>query len=292
MKYWSTAVVGLIFILVTNAFCEVMAADVIATTAKPFQVFDNMFYAGKPDFTTNGIIPSCVVYETKELKDAVASGQLPDEATFKEKIRTLSSGHPGPIVIDIEYAYLSKVKKTTDADVRNHFKLFITLAHWAHEAAPGHLVGYYGHGLFPEEPGKEYAAETKELLGAMDAFFPSLYSHGNQSPAQWKAKLQILVQQARQLAPDKPIYPYVWAQYHEGGPKALEFLDADYMKFQLETAQACGVDGVVFWSSRKPAWVDRPWAHAMVDFVAAKPRCETGVKTNLPNPGKTSIEPE
>jgi hypothetical protein len=170
--------------------------------------------------------------------------------------------------------------------------LFITLARWAHEAAPGHLVGYYGHGLFPEEPGKEYAAETQELLAAVDAFFPSLYSHGNQSPAQWKAKLQLLVQQARRLAPDKPIYPYVWAQYHEGGPKALEFLDADDMKFQLETAQAGGVNGVVFWSSRQPAWADRPWAKAMLDFAATHPRCETGVKLSLPDSSKPPIEPE
>ncbi len=260
-------------------------------TAQPFLVFDNMFYAGKPDFSTNGLIPNCVVYETSELKAAVAAGQLPDETAFKEKIKRLSLNRPGPIVIDIEYAYLSKNKKTTDAEVKQHFKLFITLAHWAHEAAPGHLVGFYGHGLFPEEPGKEYGAETKELLAAMDAFFPSLYSHGNQSPAQWREKLQFLIQQAHQIAPGKPVYPYIWAQYHEGGPKALEFLDADYLTFQLEAARTDGADGVVFWSGNKPAWTDRPWAQAMLKFVAAKPICKTAVKSD-PTARPKALEPE
>jgi hypothetical protein len=261
-------------------------------SAKSFQVFDNMFYAGKPDLSTNGIIASSVVYETAELKAAVTNGQLPDETAFKAKIKKIAADHPGPIVIDIEYAYLSKYKKTTDADVRQHFKLFIALAQWAHEAAPGHLIGYYGHGLFPEEPGKEYAAETKELLAHIDAFFPSLYTHGNQTDAQWREKLQILIQKAHQIAPGKPLYPYVWAQYHEGGPKALEFLSAGTVTFQLETARDAGADGVVFWSGRKPAWEDRPWVQALLTFVAQKPTVKTDVKLAAPNTGKTALEPE
>ena len=86
-------------------------------------------------------------------------------------------------------------------------------------------------------------------------------------------KLQSLIAKAHQIAPGKPVYPYLWAQYHEGAPKALEFLDGDYMKFQLETARDCGADGVVMWSSSKPAWNDAPWSKALLKFVAGKPMC-------------------
>jgi len=267
------------------------AAQPASRLAKPFVVYDNMFYKGKPDLTDLGLIPSCVIYDNKELKAAVAAGQLPDEMSFKKLVQERSVGRPGPVVIDIEYVYLSRTRGTTDAAVKQHFELFITLAKWAHEAAPGHLVGFYGHGLFPEEPGKEYAAETKELIAAVDAFFPSMYVHGKQTASQWQEKLQFLTRQAHEIAPGKPVYPYVWPQYHEGGPKALEFVDGDYMKFQLETAQAAGVDGVVFWSGGKPAWTtagnNTPWLQALQKFMAGKPVCATNVQLNIPGSGST-----
>ena len=252
----------------------------------PFIVFDNMAYAGKPDLSTNGLVPSCVIYNHAEMKTAIAAGQLPDEAAFKQLVKSRAAGRPGPVVIDIEYVFLSQTRGTTDAEVKQHFKLFITLARWAHEAAPGHCVGYYGHGLFPEEPGKEYAAEKQQLIAAVDAFFPSMYSFGNQTPAKWQEKLQFLLAQAHELAPGKPVYPYVWGQYHEGSPKALEFLDGDRMKWELETARDCGADGVVFWSGAKPAWKFEPCFQAMLKFVADKPQRRGDGKLKSVAPGK------
>lgn len=257
---------------------------------QPFLVFDNMAYAKKPDLSTNGLVPSCVIYYRGDWKTAIAAGQLPDEAAFKEAVKSRAAGRPGPVVLDFESVFLSKRNQTTDAEVKQHFTLFITLVKWAHEAAPEHLVGYYGHGLFPEEPGKEYTAEKMQLAAAVDAFFPSLYSYGNQTPEKWKAKLQMLLAQAHALAPGKPVYPYVWPQYHEGAPKALEFLDGDRMKFELETARDCGADGVVIWSSNKPAWQDAPWLQAVLKFVAARPVCNRTVKFTGPKSG--SFAPE
>ena len=69
----------------------------------PFLVFDNMAYAGKPDLSTNGLIPSCVIYYRSDWKKAIAAGRLPDENSFKEAVRSRSAGKPGPVVIDIEY---------------------------------------------------------------------------------------------------------------------------------------------------------------------------------------------
>ena len=257
----------------------------VKPAGKPFVIFDNMHYAGKPDWSAAGFVPNCVIYGTHGWKKLIDAGQMPDEAAYKEQVRKSAAGQPGPIVIDVEYVYLSRTKGTTDAQVKQHFELFIKLAQWAHEAAPGHLVGYYGHGLFPEEPGPQYAAETKRLLAAVDAFFPSLYVYGDIPPARWQEKLETLVQEARRIAPEKPVYPYLWPQYHEGRPKALEFVPADYVQFQLNHCLAVGADGVVVWSGGKPAWTpamnDAPWLQTMLKFAAAKPVCVDTAKAGL-----------
>jgi hypothetical protein len=279
---------GLIF--AGRVMAETPAPPASQTALRPFVVFDNMFYAQKPDLSAAGLIRSCVIYNRPEWKSAIAAGLLPDEASFKKAVELRAAGCPGPVVIDIEYVNLSQTHQTTDAEVKNHFKLFITLARWAREAAPGHLVGYYGHGLFPEEPGAEYASETRELIAAVDAFFPSLYVYGNQTPARWKEKLQFLVAKAHRIAPGKPIYPYLWPQYHEGAPRALEFVDGDYMKFQLETARDCGAAGVVMWSSSRFAWKDALWSQALLKFVAGKPVCHRAVKFGRSSTGHFETE--
>src|SRR5215469_6669742 len=109
-----------------------------ALAAAPFSVFDNMYYAHKPDLSAAGFTASSVIYTAGELKAAIAEHRMPDEAAYKAMVRAKSAGRPGPIVIDIEYVFLSRRAKTTDAEVREHFKLFITLARWTKEAVPGH----------------------------------------------------------------------------------------------------------------------------------------------------------
>jgi len=287
---------GLRVWLAVGLFAGAAAALRAEPAGKSFLVFDNMHYKGMPDLTPLGFIPNAVIYEQKKTWiPLIQAHQMLDETMFKNLVRSNIVGRPGPVVIDIEYSYLSRNKTTTDADVRFNFKLFITLAHWAHEAAPGHLVGYYGHGLFPEEPGKEYAAETREFLKSIDAFFPSMYVHGTQTPEQWRQKLELLLQQARQIAPEKPVYPYLWGQYHEGGPHALEFVSGEYEKFQLENCVKYGCDGVVYWSGGKPPWTpatrELPWFKTVTDFLAAKPRCTGAAQWDVPKAGPDGKRP-
>ena len=65
--------------------------------------------------------------------------------------------------------------------VKKRVRVFVTMANWAKEAAPGRLVGYWGEGgrrLFPEDPG-ENMKEVKPLAKAVTAFFPNFYHPGN-----------------------------------------------------------------------------------------------------------------
>ena len=87
---------------------------------------------------------------------------------------------------------------------------------------------------------------AKRLVPREDAFFPSLYTF-NDDRAAWARRVRNDVAIARSIAPQLPVYLYLWPQYHEGTPKALQYLNASYWSFQLRTA-ARYANGVVIWS--------------------------------------------
>jgi hypothetical protein len=230
-------------------------------TAKPFMVFDNMPKAAKMDGAAAGMAPCTIIgipwIETNRVADVDAL-----KAKVREIVKHPKYAHqPGLLVLDIEYVH--------------DFRLFINLAKWVHEAAPGHPVGYYGHGLFPERPSKEQQAEADELAATVDAFLPSMYNFDDNREG-WKNKLTALVQQAHRIAPGKPVYPYMWPGYHGGTRKAMRLLTGDYWKYQLETARECGADGLVIWGNPAAHWDDKStWRQDTLDFIASKPIVES-----------------
>jgi hypothetical protein len=260
----------IVFAVVAALICGVFATQSNAdeTTSRPaeFKVFDNLFYPKKPDLSSDGFLQCNIVYAGHVWKGAEKSpdyGKIPDEDAFKQVVKARTKG-PGPVVLDFETLRLSGKPDV----VEPHFKLFITLAKWAHEAAPGHVVGYYGHGLFPELPGKEYGKETEALTAAVDAFFPSLYTFNEDRDA-WKKKAEGLIQLAHKIAPGKPVYLYVWPQFH-GVPHG--FLTGDQWAFELAASRELGANGLVMWSSSMaPAWdVSWPWWNETLKFMQQK----------------------
>jgi hypothetical protein len=239
------------------------AGEPSSSRASSFTIFDNMFYPKKPSLVADGFKDCNIVYAGYVWQGAEKSptyGDMPDEATYKKTVQAHST-KPGPVVLDFETLRLSGKPELVEA----HFKLFMTLVKWTHEAAPGHVVGFYGHGLFPEQPAKEYAQQARQLADAVDAFFPSMYTFTEDRDG-WKKKAEGLLQQAHQIAPGKPVYFYIWPQFHGG---THEFLKGDQWAFELQTARDIGADGVVFWSSSKsPPWdVNAPWWQETLKFL-------------------------
>jgi hypothetical protein len=128
------------------------------------------------------------------------------------------------------------------------------LADWAREAAPGKIIGYYGTNTLTDIPQVDFTA-ARELARHVDAFFPPLYTFDDDR-SRWEKRAKTSLGQCRDLDPKKPVYFYLWPQYHQGTPKALQYVDAAYWKFQLETARKYG-DGVVFWSRSRDDWDTR-----------------------------------
>jgi hypothetical protein len=237
---------------------------------KTFQLVDNIdqrLYkvdsdpaTHKPDTALMGMVRCDIIYldqfTKKKGRDAI-----PDEQTYRATVRAHNVVAPGPIVLDIESLNL------TGASGSKNIRTFIDLVKWTHEAAPGCIVGYYGHGLFPNPPDQQHMTEAKELARAVDAFFPSMYVFDDNRGG-WKSKLESLIKQAHALAPGKPVYPYIWPQYHGGSKKQGQFVSGDYWTFQLQTARACGANGAVIWLYTHSNWDgNAPWWQSTVRFA-------------------------
>lgn len=243
-----------------------LATDAVVSLAqvsqKPFSMYDNMFYKEKPDTTQAGLIPSNVIYENKIWPNHQVFGMLPDHDAFLALVRSTNI-NPGPLVIDIESLSL----RLSPDSARRNAALLAKLADWAREGAPGKIIGFYGTNTLSDIPESNFAA-AKELAGHVDAFFPSLYTFDDDRE-RWAKRAQTSLQQSRALDPKKPVYFYIWPQYHVGSARALRYVPGDYWKFQLETARQYG-DGVVIWGSSSYLWnPSSGWWEATQEFATA-----------------------
>ena len=64
--------------------------------------------------------------------------------------------------------------------------------------------------------------------------------------AAWASRAQTEAAEDRALAAGKPVYFYLWPQYHDNTPKQFQYIDAAYWQFQLNTAYR-DADGIVLW---------------------------------------------
>lgn len=144
------------------------------------------------------------------------------------------------------------------AQVKKNFDVLYAAAKWTHEAAPGHIVGSYG---VIGHTDQAYIGLAKQLATRSDAFFPSLYTLFGTNTVPWTNLLKADVAQARKLDPRNPVFVYLWPQYHDGTPKALQFLPAKQWAYELDAAYRYA-DGFVIWSGSMtptvPAAGDRP----------------------------------
>ncbi|HET9172856.1 MAG TPA: hypothetical protein VFN97_25745 [Actinospica sp.] len=242
--------------------CAAGAGGTAAADAPAFPVYDNTFYSNV-NLERVGAVKSNVVYESPV---AQLSGQNPDDfsgarppgaelavpakADYEALIQR-TARHPGPVVLDFETLYL----KGSRAVAERRFEKLRTLLEWAHEAVPGRTVGYYG--VLGNTLPRYYKLERR-LAEREDALFPSLYTFTDNRPG-WRAKFGRIMAEAAAVAPGKPVYAYLWPQYHDGTKLAGRYLTPDHWRYELQTArQMCS--GVVIWSpwSSDPdvRWVD------------------------------------
>jgi len=223
-----------------------------------------MFYVDKPDTAPSGLVGANIIYESDIWPGGGDYGVLPDQATFDAIVRAHLT-QPGPVVLDIEDLPLTG----PPARVTARLTVLETLADWTRAVAPDRMVGYYGyHTLTGIATAHEAAA--RQLAAHVDAFYPSMYTFDDDQSA-WAAKAAAEVAEDRALGPGKPIFIYLWPQYHDKTARQCQYLDAQYWTFELQTARSLA-DGVVIWSPQRFDWdTASGWWSATQEFVRSLP---------------------
>ena len=171
----------------------------------------------------------------------------------------------------------------TDAVVADSMNKLIQIIRWFRNEAPQYTkVGYYAAGpnrqYWPaQDPAASSPAFVKwqgsndflaPLIAETGALYPSLYTFYNDRAA-WVKYAKANIAEAKRIGGGKPIYPFIWPRYHEGGDMGQIYIDYEFWKLQLQTVKEAGATGVIIWGGYKENWTGSwPWWQATRDFLA------------------------
>ncbi|MGE5608709.1 MAG: carbohydrate-binding protein [Bacillota bacterium] len=129
---------------------------------------------------------------------------------------------------------------------------------------------------------------TKSLIQWVDCLFPSLYTmayNRYDGLNNWRLYAEANIAEARRIAGGKPVYPYLWMEYHQNAGAALlgqNLSDAEW-QLQLSTVRELA-DGAVLWGGWTKTWNDQAsWWQITADFIdepRQAPSTPTGVQFN------------
>ncbi|MEO7858905.1 MAG: hypothetical protein ABIU05_00435 [Nitrospirales bacterium] len=258
---------------------------------KPFVVFDGMDYFHKPDSSKYGIRPITLVYADRFGLDWFKEAdRLPDLQAVQAVAReALQKGHI--VVLDIEHWPLTG----SPDSVRDNLTKYMTVLEGFRAAAPGVPIGYYGpppiidYGRslrnISDPLYQSWMAENDQirpLAEVVDVLFPSVYTF---SPDQvkWKKYAIAQIAEARRYGNGKPVYVFLWPQYHESAnPTSLvhTYLPADYWLLQLQTARDYA-DGIVLWGGASEWVKDARWWKVTIEFMRILNQSQLAAPTGL-----------
>jgi hypothetical protein len=258
-----------------------------------FDLYDSLLFIGKPELSRYGLMRTRTVYEN-ELWPPKRS-VIPNEAVVRSKARAmLAEGVTAavPVILDVEQysvdvrldiSHINPDTATVDANI---LKLEQIIG-WFKNEAPMLKVGFFdvaaplvGLPVSGQQPANDtelaiWKTANSHLIPFVthvDALYPSLYTVDT-DPAKWIASARRNISEAKRIAPDKPVRPFIWPQYHDvmRGPLAGTYIDYDYWMLQLRTVRDAGASGIVFWGGYQTPWDEtQGWWHATLDFIATK----------------------
>lgn len=236
-----------------------------------FAVYDATLYQGKPNLVTYGLKPITIIYAASMWKrpDDVSGDPDPD-IIRSQSIHAMEAS--GMAVIDIEHWPVTG----SSFQVQDSVKKYSQTIEEFKKASPGLKVGCYGIVPIWNYWNVARHADDKKLQAwrsqddrlskvsqLVDAFFPSLYTYDSNQTA-WKTYAIDQISEAHRLAPGKPVYVFLWPQYH-GEPNS--YLPPDFWRMELETARRYA-DGIVIWGGYKQNWDPKaPWWTQTQEFL-------------------------
>lgn len=246
-------------------------------------MLDAMKFTGKPDLSGDGF------YASPEITEASLWAGAPDENEPYQPAVELQSSIKAASNPPINYPIIFNVERW-DLDQRvvgaveaaaSRDKI-VQIFEWARPILSKQQYGLYAYlplrdywspvGADPVDIAAWRTANDllAPLVTKVRALYPSLYTFYD-DPAGWVTYAEANIAEAKRIAGGRPIYPFLWPQYHESAPGGLAgtFIAGDYWRLQLETVHASGADGIVIWSDASQAWnASADWWLETLAFIA------------------------
>lgn len=232
-----------------------------AESSQPFVVFDGLLNADKPNLQRYGM-PE--LRGTDHLwRPGVATDRV-DERGVRKGVTFIATFGPN-YYLDIENW---PVTRASDEVLGDSLQKFIRVAQIARATAPDRKFGFYG--VLPATTYWEVVLDERDKLAAwrrsnalarplaqhVDFVFPSLYTFYEDREG-WARAAREVLREARQYG--KPVYPFLWPEYHDSTKLAGKPVPRDYWRMQLDLCREYA-DGVVIWGGYKKPWDPHaPW---------------------------------
>lgn len=247
---------------------------------RSFELFDAMFYTQKPDFSSVGIQPIQLLYESKLL-----SGSAIDWNLVNQSIASTKAAKYKVVSLDIEQWYSKKAPEETAkllSDLYDAFK----------KEMPGIIIGNYGtpcenlnvmryvqyaNGKTADDVLKLWTAQSNarrlKTGEPGDIVMPSIYGM-NHNIDQWIEDIKTTIKYIRKEYPNKLVYAYLWPQCYNWktaaeNPDYMTFYTGEEFEKILNACYDCGFDGAILWASgcrdmNESPRIYIPWSDARI----------------------------
>lgn len=287
MKHLSHAVAALL------VFLQLGTAQAAAEQQPCFRIFDASGFKGKPNLAPYGIEPATVIYAGNHFWPGKKHmDSLPQRSAVTAMVRQwITPRRPmhALTVIDLEHWPNVGEAGVVEASVDK----YLTLFQWVKEDVGNETkVGYYAipplrdYWRATQGPDvkayKQWQADNDKfirLAQTVEVLTPSLYTFYSDRKG-WDLYAITNVSEARRLAAGKPVYPFVWPHFHEGGNQK-GYIGKELWLAQLQTLERIA-DGVVIWAGLEVWDKDAGWWEATKEFIASSSRVCKGPAPNSP----------
>lgn len=245
-----------------------------AVPAKCLQIFDSLYYTAKTGTRGMNMRPLQPAGALNWWPDRKNTLELPRQADVERWIRKLPR-RDLLLAIDLEHWPL----RGTHDEMAKVVERYVTLVQWVRQSDYRGPIGFYG--LLPlrdywravtdisSTEYRQWQAENdvyRPLAEAVDVLLPSIYTFYDDI-AGWERYATANIREAKRLAPTKPVYPFIWPQFHNSNEKlGYQFISGDMWARELQTI-ALHADGVVLWGSDSGWDLQAPWWQVTRSFV-------------------------
>jgi len=252
----------------------------MCVAASCFKVMDATLYADKPDMRALGVQTIKLVEPPRWWHGVPNDNKSLKEATIRATTPLVRE--TAPVLIDLELPLSGNAP-----EIAMNRQRYTDLIDWMREGGFSSPISFYGsipvrdYWRALKGPGspdyKSWQAENdalRPIVSRVAALYPSLYTF-YADPQAWVKFAQANIGEARRIGGGRPVYPFLWPQYHNSNKSlAYQYIDDSFWSLQLRTLYG-SADGLVLWggwdftNNRHAPWdEDAAWWRATKQFLA------------------------